>query len=385
MEQEKHLAASGTDRAGREPAYLRIYRKLRKEILEGVYSYGERLPSKRFLAETTGTSVITADHALSLLVEEGYLEARQRSGYYCIYRAGEAFLAPGEGGTSSADIGETGEAKASEEESGDPAESYWNPEETFPFPALARTMRGVLTRYGERILVKSPNYGVPELRHAIAAYLGRNRGIVVAPEQVIIGSGSEYMYTLLVQMIGRDKIYGLENPSYPQIRRVYSACGAETELLSMGSRGIRSSALAGSKAQVLHVTPFHSYPTGVTADASKRAEYIRWAGRRGGMIIEDDMDSEFTMASKAEDTIFSLEPGHSVIYMNTFSRTVAPSIRCGYMVLPKEKADSMKAAIAFYSCTVPVFEQYVLTELIQSGEFERHINRVRRQLRRQRG
>lgn len=367
------------------PAYLQIYQKLRKDITDGIYQYGDRLPSRRVLADGTGTSVITTDHALQLLVEEGYVEAKERSGYYCIYRADENFplhenLHYYKKLSSSDKPGVTPE-DSDDPDSMDHAEPFWNPPETFPFPSLASTMRRVLSQYGEGILIKSPNFGVPELREAIALYLARSRGILVNPDQIIIGSGSEYMYSLIVQMLGRDKIYGLEDPSYLQIRKVYEASGARTELLRMGSHGIRSSALRSSHADVLHVTPFHSYPSGVTADASRRSEYIRWAERRNAVIIEDDMDSEFTISSKPEDTIFSLEPLHTVIYMNTFSRTIAPSMRCGYMVLPSDPAGTLKEKIAFYSCTVPVFEQYVLAELIRSGEFERHINRVRRQLR----
>lgn len=369
------------DKTSSAPAYLQIYKELRKDITSGIYQYGDRLPSKRTLAEDTGTSVITTDHAFQLLLEEGYVDAKERSGYYCIYKEGEN-LPVGDQAEDVAD--ENGPLRTFTPEQ-DTADSYWNPPEDFPFSIFAKTMRRVLSQYGEKILIKSPNFGIPELRQAIAAYLARSRGILVHPEQVVIGSGSEYMYSLIVQMLGRDKLYGLENPSYHQIQKVYEACGAKTELLDMGSHGIRSSALRTSDAQVLHITPFHSYPSGVTADASKRSQYIRWAQKRKAVIIEDDMDSEFTMSTKAEDTLFSLEPRHTVIYMNTFSRTIAPSIRSGYMVLPSDRADALKEKISFYSCTVPVFEQYVLTEFIRSGDFERHINRVRRKLRKSRG
>ena len=132
------------------------------------------------------------------------------------------------------------------------------------------------------------------------------------------------------------------------------------------------------RATVLHVTPFHSFPSLVTASAGKRREYLRWAEERGGYIVEDDFDSEFSVSSKSEDTLFSLEPNRSVIYMNTFSKTIAPSMRVGYMVLPPALSEQFRREVGFYSCTVPVFEQYVLAELIGSGDFERHINRIRR-------
>ncbi len=349
------------------PAYLQLYRQIREDITQGYYRYGDRLPSKRMLAEDTGVSVITTSHALELLLEEGYIEAKERSGFYVIYQEGDTYPVA----QSNPVIPEIS------------PENQTSAALHFPFATYAKTMRRVLTVYGDRILTKSPNFGISLLRETLAQYLARSRGIAVRPNQIIIGSGSEYMYSLIVQMLGRDKLYGIEDPSYKQIRKVYEANGATVDLLKMGKNGITTDALRGTDAGVLHVTPFHSYPTGITADASKRAEYIRWAKKRGGIIIEDDMDSEFTVSSKAEDTIFSLEPTRSVIYMNTFTRTIAPSLRSGYMVLPKELSEELSSRIDFYSCTVPVYDQYVIAEFIRSGEFERHINRVRRILRKE--
>jgi GntR family transcriptional regulator/MocR family aminotransferase len=355
------------DKTKKEPAYMQLYRAIRSDITEGIYRFGDRLPSRRTLASDTGTSVITADHAYELLAEEGYVEPRMRSGYYVSYVADKSFAAEkARIQPVSLPLIHTGSEVMN----------------TFPFTLFARTMRKVLTKYGERILIKSPNLGVPELREALASYLARSRGIHVRAEQIVIGSGSEYMYSQIVQMLGREKLYGIEDPSYAQIRRVYNALGAKTDLLKMGHDGILSAELLRTKADVLHITPFHSYPSGVTADASKRMEYIKWAKRRRAMIIEDDMDSEFTMSSKAEDTVFSLEPGHTVIYMNTFSRTIAPSMRSGYMVLPADRLDELMDRIGFYSCSVPVVDQYLLAEFLSGGDFERHINRVRRARRR---
>ena len=186
-----------------------------------------------------------------------------------------------------------------------------------------------------------------------------------------------------MQLLGRERVFALEDPSYEKIRRVYLANGVRCDLLRLGNDGILSSELKRTNASVLHVTPFHSFPSGVTASAGKRSEYVRWAAERGGYIVEDDFDSEFTLSSKAEDTLFSLEPQRSVLYLNTFTKTVAPSMRSGYMVLPESLVEPFEGAVGFYSCTVPVFEQYVLAELLNNGDFERHINRVRRRRRKQ--
>ncbi|MCR5825539.1 MAG: PLP-dependent aminotransferase family protein [Oscillospiraceae bacterium] len=346
-----------------QSAYLQLYRRLREDIVSGAYPHGARLPSKRQLAADNGVSIVTVEHAYAILCDEGYLEPRERSGYYVVYRAGDCFPGTPVIPRRSA--------------------ALRTAETAFPFSVLARTMRRVLTDYGESLLVKSPNNGCAELREAIADYLARARGIRVRPAQIVIGSGAEYLYGLIVQLLGRGRVYGVENPSYEKIRRVYQANGVECDLLRLGADGVRTDELARTRATVLHVTPFHSFPSGVTASAGKRAEYIRWAAERGGCIVEDDFDSEFTLSSKAEDTVFSLEPERSVIYVNTFSKTVAPSIRVGYMVLPGTLTEAFERSVGFYSCTVPLYEQYVLAELLRGGDFERHLNRVRRKLRRQ--
>ena len=307
-------------------------------------------------------SVITVEHAYAILCDEGYLEPRERSGYFVSYSAADCF-------------------PVAEPDSVRQLPSARDLADDFPFSVLAKTMRRVLSEYGESILVKSPNNGCTELRKAIAAYLARCRGINVAPSQIVIGSGAEYLYGLIVQLLGRERVFALENPSYEKIRRVYLANGVTCDMLRLGSDGIRTSELARTDASVLHVTPFHSFPSGITASAGKRSEYIRWAHSRGGYIVEDDFDSEFTLSSKAEDTLFSLEPKRSVLYLNTFSKTIAPSMRLGYMVLPESLTDAFEQSVGFYSCTVPVFEQYVLAELLSNGDFERHINRVRRRRR----
>lgn len=361
----------------RLPRYLQLYREIREDITEGRYRLGERLPSKRLLAEEHGISVITVEHCCRLLEEEGYIEARERSGFFVSYRESDSFPVRESGGEDEKRRGREGE----ERESGEKGMQTSGEGEGMPYPILARTVRRTLSEYGERILRKSPGGGIPELREAIAAYLRRSRGIRVSREQILLGSGAEYLYLLIVQMLGREKLYGIEDPSYRMIERVYTDSGARIERLRLGREGILSEELRRSRAEVLHVTPFHSYPSGVIASASKRHEYIRFAREKGVTVIEDDFDSEFSGSTKTEDTLFSLEPESLVIYVNSFSKTIAPSIRVGYLLLPRERAGELSKRISAYSCTVPVLDQYFLTELLKSGDFERHINRVRRRRR----
>ena len=244
-------------------------------------------------------------------------------------------------------------------------------------------MRAVISDLGEDILEKSDNKGCSSLRHAIKNYLAKNRGIFVDVEQIVIGSGAEYLYGLIIELLGRGRIYGLESPSYKKIEQVYRAYEVSYDALPLSIDGVDSIALMNTNANVLHTTPYRSYPTGVSASASKRHEYIRWASIGDRYIIEDDFESEFSVSTKPEDTLFSLSGGYNVIYLNTFSMTISPSVRVGYMVIPRGLVEEFDKRLGFDSCTVPTFEQHVIARLLQNGDFERHINRVRRHKRKE--
>lgn len=343
-----------------EKAYMQLYEQLKRDITSGIYGFGERMPSKRMLSDETGVSVITVEHAYSLLCDEGFAEAHERSGYFVIYKTDE-FISLGDVPLSKPHVNVHPHV----------------PKSSIPFSVMSKTMRRVIQEQGENILTKSPNQGCIELRMAIVSYLARTQGIYIEPEQVFIGSGAEYLYSLIAQLF-QGHTFALESPSYDKIKKVYEACGVACDMLSLSGDGINSESLNLTQADILHITPFNSFPSGVTASASKRAEYIRWSENRRGYIIEDNYDSELTVSVKNDSTVFSLSESGRVIYVNTFTQTVAPSIRVGYMVLPKNLLSDFYEKLGFYSCTVPIFDQYVLAELITSGDFERHINRVRR-------
>lgn len=346
--------------------YLQLYEKLRDEITRGVYPFGTRFPSKRITAEENGVSLMTVEHAYSILCDEGYLISKERSGFYVSYRDMDMLSPPEESGPAVPPPSVTGPKSS----------------EYLPYALYARTIRRILTQCGSQLMEKSPNEGLLSLRQAISDHLARVRGIRVSPGQIIIGSGAEYLYGLIIQLLGRERVYAVEDPSYDMIQRVYLSQGVTLDLLPMGTDGVRTDALWHTKASVLHVTPFRSFPTMITASASKRHEYISWAEEESRFVIEDDYDSEFSPSSKAEDTLFSLSRNERVIYVNTFSKTVAPSIRAGYMVLPHALISRYQDRCGFMSCTVPVLEQVLLEELLTSGDFVRHINSVRRARRR---
>ena len=348
----------------KRPVYLQLYNQIREDIVNDVLRFDSKLPSIRALAEELGISTVTVEHAYALLSDEGYVESRERSGYVVSFRKADGFAST---------------AKTTHKYH--PATETKHAYPDFPLSVLSKTMRKVLTEHGDLLLEKSPNYGCTELREAIKQYLARNRGISVDTEQIIIGSGSEYLYGLIIELLGRDRTFAIESPSYKKIEQVYKATEITYDSLPLTDSGIDSAALNKTYATVLHTTPYRSYPSGVTATASKLHEYVRWANQKNRYIIEDDFESEFSVSTKPTDTLFALSNNDNVIYLNTFSKTISPSLRIGYMVLPKHLVKTYEEKLGFYSCTVPTFMQYVLTELIDNGDFERHINRVRRYLR----
>lgn len=375
------------------PAYIQLYQLIKDDIIKGIYTYGLRLPAKRTIAVESGCSVVTVEHALELLSEEGYIELRQRSGSYVIYK--EADFLSNVYGDEKLDLNEglqEGEAQGSKSEvfstpdagnSRDLSQTSSKNPGDFPYSVLARTMRKVITDYGENILVKGPNQGSFELRTEICRYLARSRRIYVEPDQIVVGAGAEYLYSLVAQLLRGDLPFAIESPSYEKIHMVYESLGIKCLFLPLTKDGISSKDLAGTQANILHVTPFNSYPTGITVGISKKKEYLKWASEKKAYIVEDNYDSELTVSRKAEEPLFAMSKEGNVIYMNTFSKTIAPSMRIGYLILPKKLMEPFGEKLGFYSCTVPLFEQYVLAELLKSGNYERNVNRIRRKRRKE--
>lgn len=345
------------------PAYLTLYRSLRTKIEAGDYSFGERLPSRRDLSAREGVSPITVIHAYEILADEGFVEPRERSGYFVAYRGTAA--PEGEKTLSFPFLPPRGSLSE-------------NGGEIFPYPVIARTARAVFGKYGESLMRRSENIGEPILRRAIAEYLARSRGLSVSPDSILIGAGAESLYVSCIRLLGHDRIYGAEYPAYETIFRVYEMEGMDCRRLPLGNDGILSSALSATDAGVLHLTPCRSFPTGVTASASKRREYLNWLADGDRFLIEDDFESEFSSSGKPEDTLFSLDTRGRVIYINTFSKTLSPGIRLAYALLPDALMRRYREQFGFLACPVPTFEQILVAELLMRGDFERHIGRCRR-------
>lgn len=348
----------------KEKKYYTLYLELKNKILSGEYAADSKLPSKRVMADKRGCSLITVERAYAMLEDEGYISARERSGYFVAHISLPSAIPEG--------------IKAPFPHI---KESHALPKDRdFEYSLWFKTLRRVISERGEELFVRSPSKGCAALRNAIADYLHRYRGMSADPRRIIIGSGSEQLYEMAVKILGRDKIYGIEDPSYSQIRAVYLGAGAEVCPLQFGNEGIESSALWSSRFDVLHVTPFHSYPSGVTTSISKRYEYLKWAEENHRYIIEDDFDSEFFIPGHPIQSLYSLDTFGTVIYINTFSKSLSPSMRMGYMILPEALIPEYEKNLGTFSCSVPVLDQYALAEFIDSGSFERHLNRMRRKM-----
>ncbi len=346
------------------PLYEALYRCLRQDILTGKLRPGEKLPSKRALAQNLEVSKITVETAYSQLLAEGYIRAREKVGYFveAVDRHAPAPQAPA-----------PRREPAAEQIRLDLTD---NGTEHFPFSVWMKLQREVMLDYGEKLLLPLPNRGIPELRQAIAEHLLAFRGMHVDPENILIGAGTDFLYNLLIQLLGREKVYALEEPGYGKIRRIYAAGGVRCVSATLDGSGVRPESL--TRADVLHFSPSHHYPTGLVTPVQRRLELLQWADQGEKWIIEDDYDSEFRFDAHPMPAMQSLDRRERVIYMNTFSKSLAPSIRISYMVLPASLMDRFQRELGFYSCTVPSFEQYTLARFLSRGHFEKHINRMRK-------
>lgn len=350
--------------------YAYLYACIKKDIASGTLQPDEKLPSKRSLAKNLGISLITVENAYAQLLVEGYIYSRPKRGYYVarLQQPIRPAQLPAEGKQLPAD----------EPYYADFARSSV-PADTFPYNTWARLLRHTLTAADEHALISDTSAGgVLRLRQALAKHLYEFRGVSVSPEQIIVGAGTQTLYNIIVQLLGRSHIYALEDPGYPSLVSIYRYNDVFFRCLPMDEHGIRADALENSRADILHISPSHQFPTGIVMPVSRRYELLDWASRKSTRyIIEDDYDCEFRLYGRPIPPLQSIDTGEKVIYINTFSRTLAPTFRISYMVLPLHLARLFYDKLGFYSCTVSNFEQFTLAEFIEKGYLERHINRMR--------
>ena len=345
------------------PLYEALYRCIREDILSGRLAAGEKLPSKRALAENLEVSKITVETAYNQLLAEGFIQSREKVGYFVESLQRQTVAVTPK--------------KATEEIWEDLIDLTGDSPAHFPFSVWSSLQREVMLDLGEGLLLPLHRQGLPALRNAIADHLGQFRGMQVDPDNILIGAGTDFLYNLLVQLLGRDKRYGVEEPGYGKIQKIYEAAGASCNLLTLDRQGVDPEELGDT--QVLHISPSHHFPSGIVTSLPRRQALLAWAAEESDRyIIEDDYDSEFRFNAHPLPAMHTLDGLGKVIYMNTFSKTLAPSIRISYMVLPEDLMARFRQKLGFYSCTVPSFEQYTLARFLSRGYFEKHINRMRK-------
>lgn len=360
------------DQRKETPLYEQIYAHYKREIESGAAAAGEKLPSRRRLARELRVSESTADAAYAQLQAEGYIFTKEKSGCYVAALA-QPFFAPASLPRRLPGAGQN------EPQSRYELRTNLVDTEKFPFSTWARLMRQSLSEDAEELLTPADSQGDLRLRGEILKYLEKYRGIRASAEQVVVGAGSEFLLSLLVQLLGREKGYAVEEPGYVKTAKILAANGARVCYVPMDESGMSPAKLRKSGAEVAHLTPSHHFPLGVVTQAARRGELLQWAHEKPGRyLLEDDYDSEFRFAGRPVPAMLSMdrEDGR-VIYMNTFTKTLAPSMRISYAILPPALLARYRETLAFYSCSVPKFDQFALRRFLQGGCFDRHLNRMK--------
>lgn len=379
---------------GKQSLYEYLYNCIKQDIINGILKPDEKLPSKRSFATHLSVSTITIENAYAQLLAEGYLYSLPKRGYY-VADIGAFSMKSTESQLSVKAHANPKKSHIISKESKhacpplagaiasrpsyfvDFISSQTNPD-NFPFSIWARLMREVISDKSNELMTNPPCGGILELREAICRYLYDFRGISVIPEQVIIGAGTEYLYLLLIQLLGHDKTFAVEDPGYRKVARIYEKNNIKFTFLPMDKSGLSLKALEESDADIIHISPSHHFPTGITMPIARRRLLLSWASQsENRYIIEDDYDSEFRLSGKPIPTLKSIDTEGRVIYMNTFTKSLASTIRISYMILPEHLALQFYDTLGFYSSTVSNFEQLTLAHFINGGYFEKHLNRMR--------
>ena len=352
------------------PLYRQLYRYLAEEIQSGRLSAGTRLPSKRQLCAHLGVSMSTVETAYGILAAEGYIAARPRSGYAV------CDVLP------LADLGGVAPAPAPLPEP--PAQPRWDYEfstgavdtSVFPFSSWARITKEAVYENPDLLQRGHPQGDLP-LRAALAAFLHQYRGVNCAPEQIIIGAGLDYLLGLVVQLLPQGAGVALEDPGYPAAFDTVERFGRRPIPLPADGAGLDPAALASSGACAALVTPSHQFPLGTTMPLSRRTQLLRWAGEGGERwLLEDDYDSEFRYASRPIPAMQGLDGLGRVIYLGTFSRSIAPSIRVAYLILPAPLLERYYRLFPRAASTVSRFEQEALRRFLVQGQYAAHLRRM---------
>lgn len=352
------------------PLYEQIYRQMKQDITNHRIPVGKKLPSKRKLSEFLSVSQTTIELAYGQLVAEGYITAVPRSGYYVQDIEELAY-------TEAAEVNDVltpvRPAAAIDFSPGmvDP--------ELFPFSKWRKVAKDVIDEHTSHLLQLGDPHGDVELRNEIAMYLYHSRGVICTPEQIIVGSGTEQLIPLIIRILGEEAVYAVENPGYPLTHHVFDHHLRPAIPIPVDGGGMDVDALQRSLATVAYVTPSHQFPTGTVLSAPRRAALLNWASsNQEHIIIEDDYDGEFRYAGRPIPSLQGMDRGENVIYLSTFSKSLMPSLRIAYMVLPPALLKRYKGAFIQYASTVPRIDQHMLARFMAEGQFSRHLNRMRK-------
>ena len=363
---------------GKESLTDFLFDSIKNQILDERLCENEKLPSKRNLSGHLGVSVITVQNAYTRLIDEGYIYSIEKKGFFVSDIARHLKKSESKGNTDSQN---TSHQKTSTIENQDYTADFTSNSAVpgkFPFTLWSRTMRQVLASENEKLLKRTDVFGSIELRRAICHHLKAFRNMDIYENQVIIGAGTESLYSMLVQFLGSNQIFAVENPGYHKAAEIFRLHGTKCIPVNIDEQGIIVDKLEKSGATVVHVSPSHHFPSGVIMNFKRRTELLQWAGKSPKrFIIEDDYDSEFRFTGKPLPTLQSIDQKGRVIYINTFSKSLSPSFRISYMILPPELARDFSNKLGFYSCQVSSFEQFTLARFIEEGHYEKHINRMK--------
>ncbi len=359
------------DPRGATPLYEQLYRHIRADIESGALAEGTRMPSKRELALRLTVSPVTVGTAYAQLVAEGYLRSVLRSGHF-VNPLGDR-----PAGSPAAQAVPPIEPKPYARPEFDLSTNAFDAT-LFPFTVWARLVRATLSDSPVDLLTAGHPQGSYALRKQIARHLSDYRGIHADPERIVVGAGSEYLTGLLVQLFGRTPLYAVEDPGYPKIARIIAAHGGASVAVPLDLAGLDVERLRASKAKIVHVTPSHQFPTGIAMPIGRRRELLAWANEQADRyVIEDDYDSEFRFAGSPIPALQGLDGSGRVVYMNSFTKSLAPALRISYMVLPAELLARFRNELGHVACTVSNIEQETLARFMQEGRFERHLARMR--------
>ena len=361
------------DHGSRIPLYEQLYVKIRDFILNGELIKGDRLPSERGLAVNLQISRNTVSLAYEQLYAEGYVEVRPQSGYYV-----NQVDTMGEAGSLNPTPMEEEEKLVKKEYKYD-FSPFSLCKDSFPYKMWDRLYRKCLRDGGEELFNLGEHQGDLRLRQAISKYLFGYRGLLVKPENMIIGAGTGYLLQLLEHLFDETLEFAMEDPTYMQAYKIFSSLNRKIRPISLDKSGLKVNELEMTAAKVVYLTPAHQFPTGIVMPIRRRRELLEWVSKEEDRyIIEDDHDSAFRYKGLPIPPMKAIDSSDKVIYLGTFSRTVAPAIRIGFMVLPDKLLQRYKEKLAFLACPVPRIEQAVLTEFIEGGYYERHINKTRK-------